>query len=216
MKHFAKPVLFAACLGCATLAAHAQNPGGMAPTAAPAVTEAAAPPARPSPDRMERRVEHMQVRIAQRLAALKVKLRLEAKQDAAWNAFSAAVQPSPAQLRHMSEQRAELKKLSTPERIDRLRQLRTERNAAMDQRFDATKAFYAQLSPEQQKTFDANAMQGWGGRDRHYDHHDAGESGRGHRGHHGDGHGGMDMNSGMGSGMGMMGERGRDGGDSNN
>lgn len=57
---------------------------------------------------------------------------------------------------------AELAKLPTPERIDKMKALRTEHmnamNAAMDKHADATKAFYATLTPEQQKVFDANTM----------------------------------------------------------
>ncbi|MEO6322967.1 MAG: Spy/CpxP family protein refolding chaperone, partial [Polaromonas sp.] len=52
-----------------------------------------------------------------------------------------------------------LDKLATPERIDKMRALRTQRmtemNAEMDKRGEATKAFYSALSPEQKKTFDA-------------------------------------------------------------
>jgi hypothetical protein len=45
--------------------------------------------------------------------------------------------------------------MTTPDRIDHMRALRTQRDAEMDRRADATKAFYAQLTAEQKKTFDA-------------------------------------------------------------
>jgi Spy/CpxP family protein refolding chaperone len=55
--------------------------------------------------------------------------------------------------------RAELAKLTTPERIDKMKALRTQHmtdmNAAMDKRDQATKTLYAALSPEQQKVFDS-------------------------------------------------------------
>jgi len=51
--------------------------------------------------------------------------------------------------------RAELDKLTTPQRIDLIEQRRAERIGQMNQRMDATKAFYAQLTPEQQRLFDA-------------------------------------------------------------
>jgi Spy/CpxP family protein refolding chaperone len=55
--------------------------------------------------------------------------------------------------------RAEMDKLTTPERLDKMRAMHKERmatmEAAMDKRADATKTFYAVLSPEQKKTFDA-------------------------------------------------------------
>lgn len=97
----------------------------------------------------------MQAHFAKRLAELKAKLKLTAGQEAGWTSFTASMQP-PA--RGMRPNRAEFEKLSTPERIDKMRAMRTERNAEMDKRADATKAFYATLTPEQQKLFDANAM----------------------------------------------------------
>jgi hypothetical protein len=54
---------------------------------------------------------------------------------------------------------AEMDKLSTPERIDKMRALRsqhmTDMQANMDKRDEATKTFYATLSAEQKKVFDA-------------------------------------------------------------
>jgi Spy/CpxP family protein refolding chaperone len=81
--------------------------------------------------------------------------------------------------------RAEMDKLTTPERIDKMHALRTEHtaamNAAMDKREDATKAFYATLNAEQKKVFDA-------------EHARMGAHQGGHRG----GHGGPGMGMGMG------------------
>ncbi|MDQ3058905.1 MAG: Spy/CpxP family protein refolding chaperone [Pseudomonadota bacterium] len=102
----------------------------------------------------------MQAWMAQRQAELKAKLKITASQESAWTAYTAAMQP-PARIgqRPTPEQRAELDKLSTPERIDKMQALRKQRmsemSAAMDRRDEATKAFYAALTPEQQKTFDA-------------------------------------------------------------
>ena len=98
--------------------------------------------------------------MAKRQTELKVKLRIMPAQEGAWTTFTAAMQP-PVRMgeRPTPEQRAEFGKLSTPERIDKMRAIRTQHmtqmGAAMDKRGDATKAFYATLSPEQQKTFDA-------------------------------------------------------------
>ncbi len=39
-----------------------------------------------------------------------------------------------------------------------MKALRAERNARMDQRADATKTFYAALTPEQKKTFDESTL----------------------------------------------------------
>jgi periplasmic protein CpxP/Spy len=101
----------------------------------------------------------MQAMMAKHQTALKAKLKLVPAQEGAWTAFTSAMQPPAHMGRPTPEQRAELDKLSTPERIDKMRALRTQRmtdmSAAMDKRGEATKTFYAALSPEQQKTFDA-------------------------------------------------------------
>jgi len=91
-----------------------------------------------------------QERMAKRLGALKQKLQLSGALEGSWNSYVAALKPT----RMQRPDRAELAKLSTPERIDRMRALRTVRTAEMDKRGDATKTFYAALSPEQQKVFD--------------------------------------------------------------
>lgn len=117
--------------------------------------------------RVERRVQRMQIRIAQHLAGLKVKLNLTPAQQGAWAAFSSAVTPAPDRLMRMAQLRQSMRTMNTPERIDRMRELRAERTAAMDRRFDATRQFYAQLSPAQQKTFDENALPKRGGKGRH-------------------------------------------------
>ncbi len=102
----------------------------------------------------------MQARMAKRQAALKAKLQITPAQEGAWTAFTTAMQPpAHAGQRPTAEQRAEFAKLTTPERIDKMRAMRTQRmtdmSAAMDKRGDAVKTFYAALSPEQQKAFDA-------------------------------------------------------------
>ncbi len=101
----------------------------------------------------------MQAWIAQRQAELKAQLKLTPAQEGAWTRYTATMQPTAHGARLTPEQRAEFDKLSTPERIDKMRALRTQRmadmSAVMDKRDAATKTFYAALSPEQQKIFDA-------------------------------------------------------------
>ncbi|MFC5521910.1 Spy/CpxP family protein refolding chaperone [Polaromonas jejuensis] len=152
-----------------------------APAAAPA---AATKPAAPH-DGDHRMGRHdpakMQAWMAKRQAELKAKLKITASQEGAWTTYTEAMKP-PARMgeRLTAEQRAEFDKLTTPERIDKMRALRTQRmaemSAAMDKRGEATKAFYATLSPEQQKTFDAELKKHgpYGGRGgpRHHDDHE--------------------------------------------
>ena len=109
------------------------------------------------PARME---EHM----AKRQAVLKVRLKVTADQEAAWSAFTNAMKPSPDMLKRRADMRAEMGKLTTPERIDKMKAMRGERDAEMDKHAAAVKTFYAVLTPEQKKVFDAQHMRG--GHDR--------------------------------------------------
>lgn len=99
----------------------------------------------------------MEAMMAKRHDALKAKLKLTPEQEGAWTTFTAAMKP-PAQSGQKYPDRAEMDKLTTPERIDKMRALRTERmaamNSAMDKREDAIKAFYATLTADQKKVFD--------------------------------------------------------------
>ena len=120
----------------------------------------------------------MEAFIAKRFAELKTKLKITASQETAWTTFTAAMKP-PARPQHQRPDPAELNKLTTPERIDKMHALRvqhhTEMNAAMEQREAAVKTFYATLAPEQQKVFDdehARLMSRRG-------HHSWGGAGRG-------------------------------------
>jgi len=99
--------------------------------------------------------DHAQHR-AQRLDALKARLHLTAAQEPAWAAFTTALQPGERPAR---PDRKEWAQFTTPERIDRMRALRTQHAAEADRRGEATKTFYAALTPEQQKAFDAQPQQ---------------------------------------------------------
>ena len=124
--------------------------------------------------------EKMQARMAKHQAELKATLKITAAQEADWTKFTAAMTP-PADSMAKRPSREDMAKLTTPERIDKMKAMRTEHHAVMslemDKRADATKAFYATLSPEQKKVFDEKAMR--------QDH------GRGDQKGHRDGKGGM-------------------------
>jgi periplasmic protein CpxP/Spy len=100
--------------------------------------------------------ERMRARRAQHMTELKAKLKLDAAQEGAWQNFMAATTPParPAQ----RPDRTEFEKLTTPQRIDMMQARQVERQAMFAKRADATKAFYAALNPEQQKTFDTESM----------------------------------------------------------
>lgn len=107
---------------------------------------------------------------SQHMANLKDKLKLTAEQETAWNEFVSAAQPEG---RHMNADRqamrGEFEKLNTPQRLDKMLAVSEARRISMLERAHVIKAFYGQLTPEQQAVFDTEAMPG---RDR---------SGRPHR-----------------------------------
>ena len=173
-------ILWASLLGSAALAssgAFAQAPAApSAPTAAMAQADTAAPAAQHRRMDPAQRMERMHEHRAKRLAALKDKLGLSAAQEGAWTAFATASQP-PAGAHPQRMDRAEFAKLTTPERLERMQARQAERSAMFARRADATKAFYAALTPEQQKTFDAETA--------HFGPHFGPHFHRGHEGHEG-------------------------------
>ncbi len=145
MKHIHKDLLVAACLAVLALTAGAQTPPPAVPGSGAMMT----------PGNPGMLPQYRQQRRAQREAALKQILQLTPAQEGAWAAWIASRQP----LSQPRTNPADLAQLSTPERIDRMRALRTSRITEMDRRGDATKTFYAALTPPQQKAFDAITAQ---------------------------------------------------------
>ena len=106
--------------------------------------------------------EHMAMRMKHHMQRLKTELKLSPEQEPAWAAMASAITPPS---RPPRPDRAEMEKLSMPERLDKIKQIMAQhheaRMAEMDKHAAAVKTFYAALSPEQKKTFDAKAMPGW-------------------------------------------------------
>ena len=185
MTYAPKRLFIATLLAATGAVAMAQTPPPPpAAPAAPAAGESA--PSRAAPgerharrapaEREKRMAEHH----AKRMAELKAALKLTAAQEGAWNTFTAATQP-PARGERPPMDREAFKNLTTPQRIDLMEKRMAERQAHMKQRGEAVKAFYAQLTPEQQKVFDERGMRHGKGEGRH----------GGHRGgHHGQGRAG--------------------------
>lgn len=155
MKYASNHLLAAAFVATLGLAAHAQP---------------APPPEGGHPPGAQHRhgkfnPAQMHERMARRHEALREKLQLSPAQETAWTRYTSAVKP-PAGLKRFDRQA--WAGLTTPERIDQRRALRNERLAAMDRRDGATKAFYAMLTPEQKKVFDAETLRkGHGARGHH-------------------------------------------------
>lgn len=161
MKNIAKPLLLTALMGAASGLSFAQAPS---PSPKPAASANHDGMGKMDPAQMQ---ERMKGHMAQQAAELKSKLKLSAAQESAWSLYSSAMQIPPNMKR---PQRSEMDKLSTPERLDKMQELRKERDAEMDKRYDATKAFYAQLTPEQKTIFDANTRHGMGMPGRNANH----------------------------------------------
>ncbi|MFY3384325.1 Spy/CpxP family protein refolding chaperone [Paracidovorax sp. MALMAid1276] len=191
LTHFHRRLAATAVLAALALPALAQTAPATAPTpatpAAAAVTAADAAPRHKMGERHHRadpaqRAEQRAKHRAERLARLKGQLQLTPAQEPAWTAFTTSMQPGERTARL---DRKGMEQLTTPERIDRMRALRAQHAAEADRRGEATKAFYAALTPEQQKTFDAQTHRRGhgmgGGKHRHGPH---GDHPHGQRGAH--------------------------------
>jgi periplasmic protein CpxP/Spy len=161
MKPHRRHLLAAAVIAAAGFGALAQAQSPAAP----------GPTGRPDAARMEQFRARMQQRMAERLGELKQKLAITPAQEGSWSTWTAALQPTP----HQRPDRSRFESMTTPERIDQMRALRAQREADMDRRMDATKAFYGSLSAEQKKVFDAESMRFLARAGEHHWHH----------GHHG-------------------------------
>ena len=144
--------------------------------------------------------EHMQAQRADRLEQLKASLNLTPEQEPAWRAFVARTAPA-GQPSRMGD-RSEWSQLNTLQRLERMEAQHEARSAAMKQRIDATRSFYATLSDAQKQVFDQRAMGGMMRTGMHGGHHmgQPGEPGRpGYPGakmhRHGQGKGGMPCQS---------------------
>lgn len=111
-----------------------------------------------SPERMKERFEKRQT-------DLHDKLKLNANQESAWKAYQDVLRPGNPPARPA---RAEMEKLPAPERMEKMLGFMQEREKRMALRIAATREFYAVLTPEQQKIFDAEAFSG--PRHRHAKH----------------------------------------------
>jgi periplasmic protein CpxP/Spy len=108
----------------------------------------------PAQGRMQERHDgQIRESMAKRAAELHDKLKLTASQEPAWKSFIAAMTPVQTGKR---PDRAELDKLSAPERMEKMLDMMKEEEKHMAARLSATKAFYATLTPEQQKIFNDN------------------------------------------------------------
>ena len=115
--------------------------------------------------RAEQMQAHKAQHMAERAERLKTALQLSPSQETAWQAFQTAMQAQPG-VAHLKGDQRQWADLTTPQRLERMQQMHQERLTHMAQRFEAVKAFYAVLTPEQQRVFD----QQFHARGRHANH----------------------------------------------
>jgi len=137
-------------VAASTFAATAEQPGSGPMGAGPAHEQRHSP-------------EQMRERMAKRQAALHDKLKLNASQETAWQSYIAKMKPAE---RPQRPDRAEMEKLSVPERMEKMLGMMKQHEQRMTERLAATKDFYAVLTPEQQKVFNAEFKPHRG--DRHH------------------------------------------------
>jgi len=140
------PLALGGALLIGATASVAQQPP---PAAAPQVGPHGQHAGRPDPAAMAaRRADH-----------LRAALQLRPDQEPALKAYLESGRPAQ---RPAPMDREAMAKMTTPQRLDAHRARMADRLAQLDQRIAATKRFYAQLTPAQQKAFDAIAPQGVG------------------------------------------------------
>ena len=107
-----------------------------------------APPPQAQHEAMMR--EHMQ----SHAKALHDILALRPDQEGAWQAFTASMVPPPhPDMERRGEGRGAA--MTTPQRLDHMAAMMSEHQAAFQRHAEAVRRFYAVLSPQQQKAFDA-------------------------------------------------------------
>ncbi|WP_051303093.1 Spy/CpxP family protein refolding chaperone [Comamonas composti] len=148
-----RAILASALLAAFSLPSFAQQTPA---TPAPA---AAAKHASPAPEQRAKWQAQHQERMQKRLDQVKAELKLTPAQENAWSTYAAALKPAE---RGQRMERQAFSQLTTPQRIDKMRELRTQHAAEAERRGEATKAFYAQLNAEQQKTFDKVSLKAMG------------------------------------------------------
>ncbi len=85
---------------------------------------------------------------------LRQTLSLRPDQETALQAFVAAMTPRPEEIQRQRAEAVAIASLPTPQRLDRMLAQMDEMRAATVAKMDATKRFYAQLTPTQQAIFD--------------------------------------------------------------
>lgn len=95
--------------------------------------------------------EQFAQRVARKQSALREALKLRKEQEPAWLQFTEQTRPTPPMT---LPEKSQMAKLSAPERMEQMLATMREGEQRLQVRLDATKAFYAVLTPAQQNLFD--------------------------------------------------------------
>lgn len=137
-------------------------PLGLAGASFAQTAAAPPPPSGAAAPRHHRDPAEMRAHMAEHLRAV---LQLQPSQDGALNAFLDAMKPPGGMRDGAGAGRDQMQHMTTPQRLDRMAQRLDAQRARMLARIAATRQFYAQLTPPQQKAFDdLPMMMGRGGR----------------------------------------------------
>jgi hypothetical protein len=111
---------------------------------------------------------------AARAARLRTLLQLSPDQEPALTAFLASMKPPAGATGQERENRSAERALPAPQRMERMLARMDEARAEMGRKLEALKTFYSQLTPAQQKAFDALDLghghgrhHGWNGGKHH-------------------------------------------------
>lgn len=94
----------------------------------------------------------------QALDRLEGELHLTPSQEAAWGTFAQSYTSDPQEIAKQQQAEASMSTLTGPQRVDLSINSAKENLAALQRRGDSLKAFYATLSPDQQRTFDRDTL----------------------------------------------------------
>jgi Spy/CpxP family protein refolding chaperone len=101
-----------------------------------------------SPENLKRHFETRQSRLHEAL-------KLTEKQEAAWKSYVQKITPKAEGVEEGKRfDREAFQKLSTPERLEKLLEFARKRDEFLSARLAVVKSFYAELTPEQKKTYD--------------------------------------------------------------
>lgn len=108
---------------------------------------------------------------------LRTALQLTPAQEPALNALMASMKPPAGSMEKRQADRQAMANLSTPQRLDQMLAKMDQHRARMVEHAAAVKRFYAQLTPSQQKAFDAMHADGRGRMGNHMGGHRMGGKG---------------------------------------